>query len=269
MSFDLRIIVTGLCLFVPARSNKKMHVLMPSSGGSHRHFPRLFYNTTNTEEGFGKPDSWLFLDMDGYALDLTALASGSAEGKLWHSMVPLDPVTGKKIKNKQLGMNPEAAVASRLTLAAGKIEKVAQGAIWDWGPDDIVELTHQVTWTIQNLSGDRLEPGEKWRLEKLRAAGTCDLPLLKSVGGKPIEIYVFHSVEGDEPGGEPNMEEPDEGFEPLHFDMFYDLFPQSVTRRLPRYRPVPDVRERWREELVRKRGGSPFTCMVAASLPGD
>lgn len=138
---EIHITFVGLCLFVPERD--RVHVLLPNTGGDHRHDPQIFY------AGIGIKSS----SLNRFSLDLTDLHAGGATQPL-PNVLDVEAVVGGPIPPDTAGNDAGQKVAVRITLPLADAVDPGDTAVWRVETEDGQvrdhELTHQLTWIIRD-----------------------------------------------------------------------------------------------------------------------
>ncbi len=278
MAFTLRITFSGLCLFVPepaaGGSNGRMHVLMPGMSGHHhhhaedRHVAAVAYDTGHLVPGGTPTGITAMASLTGR--QLIPVAGEEANLSLCGHIVDLREITGRAVDADHLGADAGKKLASRVTLGAGRITRVAPGVCWEWRPGELRPIANQVEWEIADVEGEQLTlvseliggGGEQ------KALGT-----LYPMDGR-VNVVIYHEPPQDLPPEPLHLEHqpvPARGFTPPHFSAFYTLFGGPVPTLLPRYRgpltdcaPPANACETFPPEL----GGLPVTCLVAGTGGG-
>jgi hypothetical protein len=273
MAFTLRVTFSGLCLFVPepaaGHATGRMHVLLPGMyehhhHGGDRHIPVLSYDAGHLVAGgplIGVP---ALAKLTRHKL---TLAPGhDADLRLCGQIVDLRGITGRPVDPDHLGADTKRKLASRITLGAGGITRVAPGVCWEWRPGEFRPIAHRVEWEIEDVEGDRLA-----LVSEPISGGGAQQPLgtLFPVNGR-VNLEIFHETPQDlppDPMPVEHQQPPMPGEHPKHFSAYYGLFGDPVPIILPRYwgaldesPPVSDPCPVIQSEM----GGTPFTCLVAA-----
>jgi len=222
MSFDLRITITGLCLFVPDNraDKKRLHVLLLEHE-HHRHHPKLIYDKAHTNS----PNEKLACrTLDGVALNFGDHGDVIQNPVKLDEIVDLDEIAKVgKLDPRFVDGDPRAEVAARITLNAGSVTRIGRSAEWVVKQDSTVvwkgKITTEIDWTIRGVNGDTLK--EQWEFVDL-ATGVEAFGLeLHPIGNPPlIEVSVYNSLLRDLPPFEPRpLPRPGEPAE--HFDAYY------------------------------------------------
>lgn len=271
-SFDLRVTFTGMCLFVPVKGEKQMHVLLPKMPGMHRHTAILQFDVAHLSPGNSGPIGYpMNANLANTRFALPDPAAKTATLKLCPQVVDLYPVTHTPIDPADPETRKRAVAA--VLLGDGAMKAVSPGVCWEWDNPDVPRpIANQAQWTMTINASDFTV-----KLKDL-TTGAVDirppLPKLHPItpaSGKPfIELFVYHVPPSDLP---PDADPPKSiglGNSPPHFAHFYDLYTGSVTRRSPKLKkesedcntadPCPRIEDGG-------KGGSPYTCMVAAVDP--
>jgi hypothetical protein len=157
-TFDLRLTFSGLCMFVPAKDGKTMHVLMPvtgSSTGHPQHLSRLYHHPAFAT-GTGNPSTPkkpAAIDIEGRAIQFKH--QGTLTTALPDSIVKISDICGRKVDPELLEGAPHGPVAARISMTSGQLGKPNDGLIWDIDGTSH-ELASLVTWTIRGIPGNTL-----------------------------------------------------------------------------------------------------------------
>jgi hypothetical protein len=280
MAFTLRITFSGLCLFVPqpaaGGSAGRMHVLMPGMSGHHhhhgsedRHVAAVAYDTGHLVSGGAPTGITAMAPLTGR--QLTPVAGEEASLALCGHIVDLSEITGAGVDADHLGPATSGKLASRVTLGAGRITRVAPGVCWEWRPGELRPIANKVEWEIADVEGEALTlvseliggGGEQ------KALGT-----LYPMNGR-VNLVIYHEPPQDlppEPLPVEHQPVPAVGFTPPHFTAFYGLFGGPVPTLLPRFRgPLADCPPPANpcEAIPPDMGGLPYTCLVAGAGGGE
>jgi hypothetical protein len=155
-----------LCLFVPDRAAKVVHVLMPGTNGHEGHGGHEKHVVRMLHHGFEGQEKLTGRCMEGWALTLGpehASADTSLRPRWDADQDPVRPAWdadqgavlpdlseltgGRTVHRSLLGKVPEDRVAARITLRSGGVARMASEATWEIGGKDFA-LAHQVTWTM-------------------------------------------------------------------------------------------------------------------------
>jgi hypothetical protein len=220
MSFELDIVFTGLCMFVPDPRSEQMHVLLADAdhhaghfGG--KHYARLFYDEGYEEPGGELTKKWEKVKLDKRALLVPRFGPGAAL-TLPKQVMNLEPIVGK-LPFAQV-LNDPTSVKGRVTLGSGRITACAPGAFWRLGAREFC-MTNAVVWTVE-IPQDSIE----LPLARLKNGSKGWLDELFPIGGR-IVLWVVNAMKDDMPGsGEPVASHGPPG---EHFSAYYDLYQGS------------------------------------------
>jgi hypothetical protein len=242
--FDLRITILGLCLFVRDFADRRMHVLMPSTGehahGSggrvDQHLARLVYDSAYERPGASQLQNRpVFVPLENGALDLTSLASrGEIDLTFPYEVVDLDPIVQERVNKNRLSSDTAGRVISRVSVGAGSITALDAGVRWSFGDSPPRHMAIAVDWTIPGVTADSL------RSAILGMNGGSDrvFPALHPIDGS-IQMYVYHTPPEELPPYADRGELPAPGELAEHFSAYYGLYDNPKARPLPAYREVP------------------------------
>jgi hypothetical protein len=267
----------GLCLLVPQRDGKQVHLLMPRAGhgasGGHTH------QGTHHVHGAAVPRHHTVLSFDAAHLTEYAAASGvpasaSLDGEVLRlgqaggqpdasealTLVNVSKLSGRAVRATALSGAPSASnhLSCRVTLQSGAAGDPRGGVRWTFpGESEPRLLPHILDWTFT-------APDEPLDLGIKVEDGT--LPPLHAIGGK-IKLRIMHAIADDHLPKPPSVPAPGPGTPAHHFGHLYDLLePPTVgqTGPLPEYHdsrvgPIPTRGP--------DKGGSPFNCMLAQGDP--
>lgn len=253
MPFDLTLTMTGLTLFVP--DGDRIFALLPATPPDMPHRAVLRVDPRYLAGG-GTGGKWYEQDLDEWSLDLTPLAGRGGVVALPPGLGDAGAAAERRISRRQLGPNPDASVAARLTLPPATVMTRVHGGFWDLGPQMDVEMTHSVQWTLCDVQADTLQ----WGLFALNGFRAQPLPELRPVDGQ-IAVEVLHLPEDDVP------KEPPCGTPAHHFGLYYSLFGKGANGPLPKFRAPPLVHpcDQLPQVVPGVAQGSFYTCMMAMS----
>lgn len=222
MPFDLRITITGLCLFVPDNraARKRLHVLLL---GHHRHthFPKLIYDKAYENS----PNEKLACrSLDGVALNFGDHGDVLQRPVKLDEIVDLDVIAGVgKLDPRFVDRDPRPEVAARISLNAGSVTRIGRSAEWVVRKDSTIvwkgKITTEIDWTIRGVDGGTLR--EQWEFLDLATGGKAFDLELHPIGTPPlVEVSIYNSLPGDLPPFEPRPMPP-VGTPAEHFDAYY------------------------------------------------
>ncbi|HYH82132.1 MAG TPA: hypothetical protein VEX86_20155 [Longimicrobium sp.] len=230
----LQIEFNCLCMFVRDRASRVVHVLMPSThhapDHADHHVVRLIHPSFGAEPQGRSMIGW-------------ALALGPAQGAADVSLRPaggngaiadLSAAAGSAVE-RGLVERPDARIASRVTLRAGRIVQARAERTWMLDGRE-VSMAHRVVWEMENVSETEPLP---WR--SLGAAGPPPLGALNELapeaslaGERVYRLRVFHTTPGALP---PNDRRGtlDPATLARHFAHYYTLvgIPHPASHLLP------------------------------------
>jgi hypothetical protein len=269
MSFDLKLTFTGMMLYVPEAS--QLQVLMPktadtlgasSSGGCgtetagcvENHAARITFDTAYSREGaLALDDAVAHVSMRLKRLEVPAVGSAYVRG------IPSDIVTAASpVRDEVLDGSDNGDLTSRVKVSTGEATYADPGACWEYD-GTIRRMSHQVEWTIADITGDYLDL-PLMDLDGLGAQGS--LPRLYPIAGV-IELWVWHAPSYELPPDAIAPETPADGDEGHHFSHLRMLL-DSRSIEMPLFRPEqcgelpPCTRPRHRD-----KGASSLTCTGA------
>lgn len=268
MACRLKIVFSGLCLFVPDERQRIMHVLLPDSAGHEEHgvkphFARLYYDKGHRSAGGTLTGRLQDRKLKDRAL-IVPKDAPDAETRLVEQIVDLGPVAGKPIDPEQVRKKPKK-VSARVTLRSGSITACAPGTYWEFNGRPVC-MTNMVDWTVP-IPGDSIVLD----LEGINSGTDGKLEELHKIGDE-IVLLVYNAAEDDQPGGtqvEPRF--PGKRHEARHFTVYYDVYPTGAGRANPFLLSEEGTCPAGTEELVAgtmgrrgPRGADPYQCMVAA-----
>jgi len=286
MSFDLRITVTGMCLFVPDNRTAgapRMRVLLPDMSNHVNHSARLLYDHGYIATTPPTPRHDLTRSLKCHKLDRQRLVfpGTNASLELPGEIVDLAP-TGARIDASVIDNSPPPAdVVSHIELGAGAVSDYELGAAFDYNGSTL-PMTFQVHWTIRNLTNAAGEDKLEWSLTSLdNPANHTPLDTLVPIGGE-VHVLIYHTTPLELPGHPVNLSVPSFGNEVKHFRAFYKLATGGSVSAGPTFNGTllhstdcPSVLTGRRGAAFRGhtisaagRGGSPFTCMPATAPIG-
>ena len=273
-TFDLRITMVGLCFFVPDPLTKRMHVLMPNTGGhAHkgmgRHVTRLLYDVAHQIEGAdGLAGEAVSVPLDDGALDFAGL-SGGLDLALPGSVVDVSPIVRDGVSRDTLSGDAAGRVRARLSFAAGRMSAPHHGLRWDLGPYRAHPMSNAVEWIVPGVFGDGIE----LPVNGLHGKAGPSLRPLHPVNGT-LDLIVLHlPPEEVLPFGRIHQL-PEPGFAAADFGAYYGLFDNPAETPLPRFsgdgEGMRAVQVAYGGAGVTERmafGGTPFTCLTGGGKP--
>ncbi|SOD03324.1 hypothetical protein SAMN05216486_11019 [bacterium JGI 053] len=277
---EVRIIVSGLCLFAP--DSGLMHVLMPGSSAPHRHVAILEFDVAHLSQGStGRARVTAQYSLRDLMVTFPKSTDGSSvTPTLCQQIGNLRAVTGNGVKPGLLQANPSGPLASRVTMQSGKNTLVQVGdACWNVPglPPQPRRLAHRALWSIPGVVDGALN------LAPTRFDGTTPAPISfpplfpillppeDNPNGPPSDVIrlFLHHVPGDDLPPDPATPNRPTTlpYTAPHFPMFYSLFDSPAST------PVPELVSETECDLpgackpIQFAGGSPFTCMLAGTQP--
>lgn len=272
-TFDLRITVVGLCFFVPDPVTRRMHVLMPSTGGHHhggavRHVARLLYDAANQQAGAdGLEGETVSVPLEDGALELAGL-SGGLDLALPGPVVDVSPIVRDGVGRDTLSDDAGGRLRARVSFGAGRMSARHRALRWDLGPYRAHPMANAVEWTVSGVRGDGIELPAKGLHGKAGPSlrplhpvnGTLDLVI---VHARPEEMLPFGQVHRP----------PQPGFAAADFAAYYGLFDDPAETPLPRFTGGEErgaVQVAFGGAAARDRmafGGMPYTCLLGGGGP--
>jgi hypothetical protein len=250
----LEITFTGLFLFV--RQGYTLHVLLPATGGVgqvHRHSARLEASTGGPIYSFPERGAVRLSGINPISCDDVEVPSQAFD---------LERITGKRLDLDQLGGQPTNQVYLRLELPLpSDALRPGPQAAWRFGtdPQDHM-LSHKMVYTLRGQALPDLTFTQR-RFITNQVVQTVKFP----VQGQPLRLNFSHL------SYQPIC--PHQHYEATHFNAYYALYTNSVTKRNPKlaYQPTePCIFELKRDEPLTLKewyDASTFTCMVAQVKP--
>ncbi len=249
MAFDLELHISGLCVFVPDPSGKKMHVLMvaPAGHGGHpavRHYPRVFYDAVHDGSVKMRDAYWSAVPLEDMVLDLSDFSGRGGKGRQLEDiqgLVDIRDYIDKPLKNPAATDLPN--LAARVTLPlADDIESPIPREDWQLEQDGsankvVPKAAWKVMWTIKGVA----KPDLNWQLKpfprdrpRRPIPGLPLAPLhpFEADGRKVIELHISNAVRDE--SGPPSRGAPDppaSGFPMPHFNHFQDIYDNSVVAK--------------------------------------
>lgn len=233
MPFDLRITITGLCLFVPdSRTKHRLHVLLIDHE-HHRHYPKLIYDKAHTNSA---NDKLACRNLDGVQMTFGDYGDVITGPVTLDEIVDLDVIAGVgKLDPRFVDGDPRHEVAARITLNAGQVTRIGRSADWIVRKDSTVvwegKITTEIDWTIRGIEGSTLK--DQWNFVDLGTNQTAFGLELHPLGTPPlVEVSIYNSLLDDLPPFRPRPL-PAPGEEAPHFDGFYRLYEEDVDPVVP------------------------------------
>lgn len=240
MAFDLRITITGLCMFVPDPIDQCMHILMPTTedmSPAMRHYPRLMFDKAleaRNSPKFGRRLRCRNLERSAWVLP--AFAEDPIDLTIPDELVNLELAAGADpVARDFVRATPDlSALTSRLTFRAGGITDYSLGLRFSLGKVEL-PMTTRIEWTIRGVETERgslstdalgelinLENGQSQDIVKLFPSR--ELFPMRGV----INLYLYHVVRDELPSKVwrwPSVEPPgvEDGDTIPHFPMYYRL----------------------------------------------
>lgn len=277
MGFTLLIEFSGLCMFVPkahlqeADPPDRMYVLMPRPDHEHdhgadRHVAVLAFDSAFLRTGATEPDdSTVLTSLD----DLDLHVPGEAPNLYICPEIPnLRDVTNQAVDPTLLGPAPNPSrLLSRIQLNSGRMIAVDRGACWEWPAGEFCNMAFRVQWQVDYPSLASLElvltdmSGGVERIVELHP-----LPGPTEADPGVIFIGIMHVPAGDlPPDPETDHHAPPFGFEPQHFQAYFNLFGEALPIVLPKLWGTGDFCRPPVCPTIQDQGGSPFNCIVASN----
>ncbi|HET7464646.1 MAG TPA: hypothetical protein VFJ82_25615 [Longimicrobium sp.] len=276
VKFDLRITFTGMCLFMPDKMAKEMHVVLPKlSNKLHRHVAVLQFDAAHLNgDQVNPPKARLGVPVSVGMRELRlVLGDGSgissAKPALCEEIVDIFPVTKKPVDPDHLKDDTKKKIVGGARLTAGEMTGVSPGVCWNWnGGATPRPIAHRAEWTIPDLTGPKLDIVLKGLHGKRDLALPSLFPVQPGGADKPsIALTVWHVPSDDLPPDEGDPEKIEPGEHPPHFEGFYDLFGGPVSNEVPTLVGDSGCTVATPCKKIASRGGSPYTCMVAGVVP--
>jgi hypothetical protein len=262
---EIRIVYSGLCLFVPQEEPPQVHVLFPATDsiGIERHHAVLVFDSAHLTAGSQAPSGVLSV----VPITNRALVAGGgsgAETKICDEVVNLSPVTGRPIPDDLLDGELAPEIVARISMTAGAMTAVAAGACWEWDPGQTRRLAHRAEWTIHS-GGTQLD------LNPAAAEGEVEvedaesrIPILfPTTGNDRITLLAFHVRPSELPPEPDAPDEPSPGDQPHHFYAYYPVFRSLVTVRLPSFGSLAGPCGPHACPEIIDEGTSSLSCMLA------
>lgn len=260
---DLRIRFAGLCLFVPDRVNKVVHVLMPPTGAGSTHHGHHAHGAVEEHQiciywvSNGKGDS-ASIEGKNLVLKGPGWREPDLEIKGVFHLGKVKP-SGECPENSQGKADPERA-AARMELHAGDSKVINKGARWKLPKDDTMQhpMPTVLDWRVTNVSPADVEA-------MLRGWGLFDA--LPDIGEKnTINLWVLHLPRNEQKPWQMTST-PDMQVGNQHFPAYYSLLVCHEHYDALPVEPEPEdcIKDEDRPEWPVRHAaeGMLVTCMVA------
>lgn len=275
MAFDLKLISTGMILYVP--EDTRLHMLMPrttetmpapvlnpdgttgccaddESGCVEPHAARMTFDTAYLRQGSQTPDNVrAHVSLRQKRLDLPAFGSAYVSG------IPAEVAAAPApVRQDVIDGESDEDLAARITVSSGQATWCDPGECWDYD-GGVRRMSHQVEWTISGIDADALQ------LELTDLAGTATqgtLPTLYPIDGT-IELWIWHAPAWELPPDAIMPELPADGSLGHHFGHMAVLLDTAATLTLPVFRPnqCPEVpATAWNRNRDKDKGGASLAC---------
>lgn len=234
MPFDLKVTFSGTCLLVDDPSSDKLHALLPNPGShgpgaENMHHARLIYRRGHsTMNGDPSGTDLVTRELANRSLDLSSVPSNAAhEGRMPPELFNLDMIMNRSgISKSLLTGDGEGKVHARVIVGPGGVTATNKGERWSVAGHPPRYMAISVTWTVPNVSGDRLDLS----MHSLTGIDTPEDLVMHplSIDGKSVvDLYVFHTPPSEIVSRLPPEQgsPPYEGQKALHFKSFYTFFP--------------------------------------------
>lgn len=234
MPFDLKVTFSGTCLLVDDPSNAKLHALLPNPGShgpgaENMHHARLIYRRGHsTANGNPSGTDLVTQELANRSLDLSSVPSNAGhEGRMPPELFNLDTIMNRsRISRRLLAGDGEGKVHARVIVGPGGVTATNKGERWSVAGHSPRYMAISVTWTVPNVSADRLD----LTLDSLTGTDAPENLVLHplTIDGKSVvDLYVFHTPPSEVVNQLPPQpgKAPYEGQKALHFMSFYTLFP--------------------------------------------
>jgi hypothetical protein len=139
----------------------------------------------------------------------------------------MDKITNRRgVSKRLLAGDGEGKVHARVIVGPGGVTDKNKGEKWSLAGHAPRYMAISVTWTVPEVSGDRLD---LW-LQPLTGSGASEKLELHplTIDGTPVvDLYVFHTPQSEIVSRLPPQQgnSPDPGHEASHFKSFYTFFP--------------------------------------------
>ncbi|HEX7241213.1 MAG TPA: hypothetical protein VF263_13145 [Longimicrobiaceae bacterium] len=258
-SFTLRIVFTGLCLFVPDRSGRFMHVLMPKTGRPNEPVPHP-HEVEEHEVWLKGKD--IAERMEGWTFDLSGLSGGI--GALPKEIVNLTEFFDAKADPDNVKL-----LAAKVTLGAGKVTHRRGRGKWVFSdlesgvplPPGPVYMANWAAWSVQ-------VPGRELVLRR-RPLDGGESHLFKVVEPDEDDVVclTFSHLPPDE-----TSDDQDVGYVAEHFHAFLTCLPDAEHRvpiLIGKAWPFPDAVEAGDTDnrCIPGIPGIAYSCMIASADP--
>lgn len=258
MAFDLHLIFSGICIFVPT-ADGKTYVLMPGSEsdcalgtvGRHPHVARAVWEKTSEPAPSANRSRFGVRAIEGREIDLTRIAS---RGKRRLRALPDEVFNLKTCADAQLRKETvrgrakvPPVIESRIVLDSGCVTGMCVSS-WHLGPNGpVAKMVNIVRWTIRGVKKKEL----RLTARLLRSSGTGAQPIVTLKPDKKTRALTVCFVHitpdelndwlGDHPSGP--AEPVPVPVEVPHFATYYCAFKTSRRTPVP-WNPGP-VPRKW------------------------
>jgi hypothetical protein len=256
-SIDLTVHFVGECLFVPDGNTDPptTYVLMPVVPGMP-HVAALCIESAYLPAG---APAWTWISMERAVLTIGGGASSSTD--VPPGLVDVGALAQSRVKESTYKQgDPQKLLDALVSLTSGAQGGSVRGVCWNVPDPETrssirMPITYNALWQVPGIQSpiglleltftplaDGVAPGPVWLVPSAR--GT-------------VEVWVYHTPESDLPGsGGTESPEPKENSPAPHFFAYYALFEDDTVRGIPTYFGLT---------CTEAEGGSPFTCLAAAS----
>lgn len=240
MSYDLRIMFSGLALYVPDAT--AMHVLLPATehgagnggGAGHPHvephFTRIFYDEAYEDpRATGLSRRYRMMEFNGRTLDLTRLPTDEVLDARIPGEIPSMEPFANPVPRTLLEGNLDAKLAGRVTMKTGAVTDCLLGARFDV-EGETKRITVRSEWTIRGIKLDEPVPPSAGGKEGARRPVLPEQPaagLAKPLYpiGQTIQLMVFNTLPVEFPPHGPGFVVTETDGDADHFRAYYDLCP--------------------------------------------
>jgi hypothetical protein len=290
MAYSIRIVFTGLTLWVPDKD--KMYVLLPAHDSGDHHYQYLYYHRALLSGGNPAPPDENKLR----GKEVEFVSAGATGGTRVDKGVANILDFAGAVKRTHLTGASNDHLAARLILPPGEMVVLDSGVRWRIENRRPAFMTHKVMWMVKGGDGPLV-------LNCRNLAGGLPSRFEYMPEDDELEIRIVNVPEPDLPNRPRPVKEVRCGDLAHHFSAYYDLLLENQTQRrfLPRFAgPTGQCIERkggsvapvdhgggHHGEHERARdgehhgdaasaanpapekfiGGSPFTCMMATTEP--
>lgn len=198
-------------------------------GATHRHHPRLFYDTAYDADAPAKlTRKFSSISLEDKALDLSAF--GGVLDTTLPDIPDISRLESSTIPRFRVGPNPLDLITARITLASGKATPVNPAKPWDLDTDKGIAIAHKVTWTL-TVDTTQLD----WALLGLNGRGGQPLTRLRPVGNI-INLRIVNVPRADLSATDKPFDAPKPGHQMAHFTPFYGVLKNAKKRFAPIWR---------------------------------